>query len=56
MLNILKIQKNKINNKLDYKSSLNAQNINTIKNSNISSKFNKDEYKNTIYYPSSSKE
>jgi hypothetical protein len=49
-------QKNEIKNKLDYKSSLNAQDINTIYNSNISSKFNKDEYKNIIYYPSSSKE
>ncbi len=49
-------QKNEIKNKLDYKSSLNAQDINTIYNSNISSKFHKDEYKNIIYYPSSSKE
>jgi len=50
MLNILK-KKNHFDDK-----SLNINFINKEKNNKIKNKFKKDEYKNIIYYPSSSKE
>jgi hypothetical protein len=51
MLNILKKKIYNFNDK-----SLNINYINKENNNKIKNKFKKDEYKNIIYYPSSSKE
>jgi hypothetical protein len=51
MLNIFKKKQNTFNDQ-----SLSTNYINKQKNLKIQNKYKKDEYNNTIYYPSSSKE